>query len=163
MKDDVLDLINRFGLKQHPEGGFFVETFRSEHLVELAEGKRSRNLCTVIYYLLPGNQFSSFHSIRSDEIWHFYLGSSVTLHIIKEDGRLDEIRLGFKADKSELFQVVINANSWFAASVNDTGSYSLMGCTVAPGFDFRDWTLASRNELSIKYPQHKEIIKKYTN
>jgi predicted cupin superfamily sugar epimerase len=112
---------------------------------------------------LPGNQFSSFHSIRSDEIWHFYLGSSVTLHIIKEDGRLDEIRLGFKADKSELFQVVINANSWFAASVNDTGSYSLMGCTVAPGFDFRDWTLASRNELSIKYPQHKEIIKKYTN
>lgn len=163
MKDRVSDLINRLGLKQHPEGGFFVETFRSEHLVELAEDRGSRNLCTVIYYLLSGDQFSSFHAIRSDEIWHFYLGSSATLHIIKDDGRLDEIRLGVKADKGEIFQVVINANSWFAASVNDTSSYSLMGCTVAPGFDFRDWTPASRNELSIKYPQHKEIIRKYTN
>jgi len=156
-------LINRLGLKQHPEGGFFVETFRSEHLVELAEDRGSRSLCTVIYYLLSGDQFSSFHSIRSDEIWHFYLGSSVTLHIINDDGRLDEIRLGVKADKGEIFQVVINANSWFAASVNDTSSYSLMGCTVAPGFDFRDWTLGDKEKLSRKYPQHEELIKKYTN
>lgn len=163
MKDGVLDLINKLGLKQHPEGGFFAETFRSKHLMELPKDKGSRNLCTVIYYLLPGDQFSSFHSIGSDEIWHFYLGSSVTLHIIKDNGRLYEIRLGVEVDKGEIFQVVINANSWFAASVNDTSSYSLVGCTVAPGFDFRDWTPASRKELLIKYPKHKKIIKKYTN
>jgi uncharacterized protein len=163
LNDTVLSLISKLGLKQHPEGGFFAETFRSEYLVELREDKRFRSLCTIIYYLLPGDQFSSFHSIRSDEIWHFYLGSSVTLHVIKEDGKLNEIRLGTNVQKEELLQVVINANSWFAASVNDTSSFSLMGCTVSPGFDFGDWTLANRKELSTKYPQHEQIISKYTN
>jgi predicted cupin superfamily sugar epimerase len=159
----VLDLISRLGLKQHPEGGFFIETFRSEFLMRLANHKGARNLCTIIYYLLPGEQFSSFHTIKSDEIWHFYLGSSIDLHIIRDDGTLDEVRLGANVFEGEIFQVVVKANSWFAASVNDTTSFSLMGCTVTPGFDFRDWTLGNREKLSRMYPQHEEIIKKYTN
>ena len=113
------DLISKLGLKQHPEGGFFIETFRSEYLVSLAKYKGSRNLCTIIYYLLLGEQFSSFHAIKSDEIWHFYLGSSVDLHIIRDDGTLDEVRLGTNVEEGEFFQVIVKANSWFAASVND--------------------------------------------
>jgi predicted cupin superfamily sugar epimerase len=113
--------------------------------------------------LLLGEQFSSFHAIKSDEIWHFYLGSRVDLHIIRDDGTLDEVRLGANVEEGEFFQVIVKANSWFAASVNDTSSFSLMGCTVTPGFDFCDWTLGDREKLSRKYPQHEEIIKKYTN
>jgi predicted cupin superfamily sugar epimerase len=113
--------------------------------------------------LLVGEQFSSFHAIKSDEIWHFYLGSSVDLHLIRDDGTLDEVRLGTNVDEGEFFQVIVKANSWFAASVNDKSSFSLMGCTVTPGFDFRDWTLGDREKLSREYPQHKELIKKYSN
>jgi uncharacterized protein len=161
--ETVAELISKLGLKQHPEGGFFVETYRSEYLVSLAKYKGSRNLCTIIYYLLLGEQFSSFHAIKSDEIWNFYLGNSVDLHIIRDDGKLEEVRLGTNVEEGEFFQVIVKANSWFAASVNDKSSFSLMGCTVTPGFDFRDWTLGDKEKLSRKYPQHEELIKKYTN
>jgi predicted cupin superfamily sugar epimerase len=148
----------------HPEGGYFVESYRAERLVNLPEYSGSRNTCSIIYYLLEGNQFSSFHTLKSDEIWHFYEGSSLTLHILETDGRLNEIILGSDIySNKESFQVVVKAGAWFAASVNDHNSYSLVGCTVSPGFDYRDWKLVGMDILIKKFPQHKSTIEKYTS
>jgi uncharacterized protein len=111
------------------------------------------------------DQFSSFHRIKSDEIWHFYAGSSLSLQIIEgqgdDDSKLTEIRLGPNTYKNETFQTVINAGSWFAASLVDHNSYCLVGCTVSPGFDYRDWELGSVEMLTRIYPKHKSIIEKY--
>jgi uncharacterized protein len=159
--------IEKLNLRQHPEGGFFIETYKSEKYVNLPEYDGPRHASTAIYYLLIGDQFSSFHRIKSDEIWHFYAGSSLSLHIIegKEDNddiSLNEVRLGSNIDNKEIFQAVIKAGSWFAASVDDHNSYCLVGCTVSPGFDYRDWELGELQTMNSLYPQYKSIIEKYT-
>ena len=154
--------IKKLNLQEHPEGGYYIEVHRSEILVGLHRNKSFRSACTVIYYLLKGDQFSSFHMLMSDETWHFCLGSSITLHIIKGDGALSEIKLGMNFDDNEGFQAIIGSGSWFAASVNDVSSYSLVGCTVSPGFDYRDWKMANIKSLTKLYPQHKAVIEKYT-
>jgi predicted cupin superfamily sugar epimerase len=101
--------------------------------------------------------------MKSDELWHFYAGSSLTLHIIERDGKLNKVILGANIDnKEEAFQAVVKSGSWFAASVNDHDSYSLVGCTVSPGFDYNDWKLGDVKTLIKTYPEHKSIIKKYT-
>jgi len=148
----------------HPEGGYFVESYRAERRVTLPDYNGPRNTCTAIYYLLEGDQFSSFHTLKSDEIWHFYAGSSLTLHIIERDGMLHEIILGSDIESNkETFQTVVKAGAWFAASVNDHNSYSLVGCTVSPGYDYRDWKSEGMGILTKKFPQHKSIIEKYTS
>jgi predicted cupin superfamily sugar epimerase len=86
------------------------------------------------------------------------------LHIIETDGRLNEIILGPDIDSNkETFQAVVKAGAWFAASVNDHYSYSLVGCTVSPGYDYRDWESVDVGILTKKFPQHKSIIEKYTS
>lgn len=157
-------LIKKLCLEKHPEGGYFVESYRADRLVTLPGYNGPRNTCSTIYYLLEGDQFSSFHTLKSDEIWHFYAGSSLTLHIIETDGRLNKIILGSDIDSNkETFQAVVKAGAWFAASVNDHNSYSLVGCTVSPGYDYRDWKLVGMDILTKKFPQHKSIIEKYTS
>jgi uncharacterized protein len=156
--------IEKLNLKQHPEGGFFTEIYRSKRYVHLPEYDGTRSVCTAIYYLLIGDQFSFFHRIKSDEIWHFYAGSSLLLHIIEEKAekpRLMDIRLGSNFDNNETFQAVINSGSWLAASVIDHDSYSLVGCTVSPGFEYRDWEIGQMQILSRLYPQYKSVIEKY--
>ena len=155
--------VNKLRLQKHPEGGYFVETYRSEKVVNLPDYDGSRHACTAIYFLLEGDQFSSFHTMESDELWHFYAGSSLTLHIIRTDGSLIDVRLGTDIDKSETFQTVVKSGSWFAASINNPNSYSLVGCTASPGFDYRDWKLGDVEMLAKRYPQHRSIIEKYTN
>ena len=154
--------IEKLNLQEHPEGGYFVETYKSEKFVSLPEYNGSRHACSAIYYLLVGDQFSSFHRLKSDELWHFYSGSSLSLHIIKRDRKLNEIILGTDIDSRETFQAVVKSDSWFAASVNDHNSYSLVGCTVSPGFDYRDWELGSTEMLTKMYPQHESLIQRYT-
>lgn len=147
--------VKKLGLKRHPEGGYYIETYRSGTQIDvLALGRRSAG--TAIYYLLERGQFSAFHRIRSDEIWHFYAGSPLVLHVIDRQGRLEKIALG----RQGKMQAVVSAGCWFSASAS--GPYSLVGCTVAPGFDFRDFELARRDELVSLYPQHRQIIVKYT-
>jgi predicted cupin superfamily sugar epimerase len=131
-------------------------------LVHLSRKESFRNACTVIYYLLTEDQFCSFHTLESDETWHFYDGSSMTLHIIKTNGIFNEVKLGTNFDQNETFQAVVGSGSWFAASVNDISSYSLVGCTVSPGFDYRDWNIAQIESLAKIFPQHRAIIEKYT-
>lgn len=154
--------IEKLNLRRHSEGGFFIETYRSERHVNLPEYDGPRSACTAIYYLLIGDDVSFFHRIMSDEIWHFYAGSSLSLHIIEEEEetKLIEIRLGSNIDNNETFQTVIKSGSWFASVIN-RDSYSLVGCTVSPGFDYRDWQLGELQTMKRLYPQYKSIIEKY--
>jgi predicted cupin superfamily sugar epimerase len=154
--------INKLNLQEHPEGGYFAETYKSEKLVRLPGYDGPRHSCTAIYYMLTGEQFASFHIMKSDELWHFYAGSSLTLYIIERNGRLSKLRLGADIDKGEFLQVIVKSCSWFAASVNDISSYSLVGCIVSPGFDYRDWKLGDIKTLVTLYPQHQSVIEKYT-
>lgn len=156
--------IKKLCLREHPEGGYFVESYKAEKVVNLPDYDGPRHACSAIYYLLEGHQFSSFHTMKSDELWHFYAGSNLTLHIIETDGRLNQIILGSDVDNNkETFQAVVKSGSWFAASINKHNSYSLVGCTVSPGFDYRDWKLVDIEILTKMYPQHKLIIEKYTS
>lgn len=154
--------IKRLKLDKHPEGGCFTNTYTSDKKIDLRDYDGVRYSCTAIYYLLTGNQFASFHIMKSDEIWHFYSGSSLTLHIIDTKGQMNKILVGPNFDEGERFQVIVKSGCWFAASINEKKSYSLVGCTVSPGFDYRDWKIGNRKKLSEKYPQHKRIIEKYT-
>jgi uncharacterized protein len=154
--------IKKLKLGQHPEGGYFTSTYRSDKIIDLSEYDGRRSACTAIYYLLTGNQFSSFHIMKSDEIWHFYSGSSLTLYIIESKGVLSKVFLGPNFNEGERFQVVVKSGCWFAVSINKKNSYSLVGCTVAPGFNYKDWKIGNRKRLTEMYPEHKKIISKFT-
>lgn len=157
-------LKERLDLSELPgEGGYYKETYRSDKTIILpSETDGERSISTSIYYLLDGTQFSAFHRLKSDEIWHFYIGSSVTLYIINKMENLSEVKLGSNIEKGELFQIQVRAESWFAATVNDISSYALIGCTVSPGFDYLDFELGDRKKLIERYPQHRSIIEKLT-
>ncbi len=154
--------IEKLGLQRHSEGGWFKEIYRSEDLIQKASldtnFQGARNCSTSIYYLLEGEDFSSFHRIKSDEIWHFYTGSSSIEIYWIDNGFLRKEKLGPNFDNGERFQVVAPKNKWFAARLINTKGYALVGCTVSPGFHFDDFELADTS-LSEKYPHLKEEIK----
>ena len=159
-------LIKKLDLKPHPEGGYFRETYRSSgeinsnNLGSNYSGKRNYSTC--IFFLLRSEDFSAFHKINQDEIWHLYDGSALCLHIISEAGVYSQHIVGKDFSNGESPQVIVPGNHWFAASVVDKNSYTLVGCTVSPGFDFQDFILPNRNELLSKFPQHAKIITKLT-
>jgi predicted cupin superfamily sugar epimerase len=157
--------IDRLHLQPHPEGGYFRETYRAPLTLPrsaLPGHGGDRAASTAIYFLLAGDQFSAFHRIRSDELWHFYAGSTLIVHVITPDGEYRQIRLGSSADQGEHFQAVVPAGCWFGSSLLDPNKYALVGCTVAPGFDFADFEMAKRDELIAHYPQHRAIIERLT-
>lgn len=153
-------------LQPHPEGGYFKETYRSPGYIKetsLSEDISGiRNYSTAIYFLLTSETFSAFHRIKQDEIWHFYKGSPIKLHVISEKGDYKYIIIGNNLENGELPQYVVNAKDWFAAEVIGTNKYSLLGCTVSPGFDFKDFELAERKALTSIFPKHSTIIEKLT-
>jgi predicted cupin superfamily sugar epimerase len=153
--------IEKFNMLPHPEGGFFKEVYRSEESIkcENLPGRYNgdRNFSTSIYFLLKEDNFSSFHRLKSDEIWHFYSGSLVRIYIISDEGKLDIIDLG-----EEIFQYAIKAGNWFAAEVIEKDSFSLVGCTVSPGFHFDDFEIGIKDNLLTKFPQHAELIVRMT-
>jgi predicted cupin superfamily sugar epimerase len=154
------------GLEPHPDGGYYRETYRSKTWLadeSLPEGfSGPRRVSTAIYFLLDGSGFNHLHRLQSDEMWHFYAGSSLTIHIILEDGAYSQIRLGPGPEAGQAFQGVVPAGCWFGAAVDDPESFSLVGCTVAPGFDFDDFEMGDRQRLLARYPQHAAIIKRLT-
>ena len=158
--------INKLQLATHIEGGAFREIYRSPVIAPLQalpstfEGER--NFCTSIYFLLQQHQFSAFHKIKSDEVWHFYYGDPLIVYEIDRQGQMIEHRLGCDPDNNENFQCVIAAGNWFAARLAPGGEYALVGCTVSPGFDFADFELAGREELVRMYPEHREVIRDLT-
>ena len=159
--------IKSLELIKHPEGGWYVEVYRSkeiirkEHLPERYTGDRTYS--TSIYYLLKGGEFSAFHRIKSDELWHFYDGDAVRIHIIEKAGDYSAVRLGRNIEQGEVLQFTVPHSTWFAAEVEKQGSFALLGCTVSPGFDFEDFEIGKREELCRLYPLLKKTIIKLTN
>jgi uncharacterized protein len=157
---DAKVLIQILQLKTHPEGGFYSETYRSTESIVTDSGK-VRNTSTAIYYLLENEDKSHFHRIQSDELWFFHQGQALEINVINGT-QFKIILLGNDIEKGEVPQAIIPANSWFASSIKNASGFSLVSCTVAPGFDFEDFELASRENLIQEYPHLKTIIEKYT-
>lgn len=148
-------LVQRLGLQPHPEGGFYRETYRSPLPVQRPDGAQ-RAASTAIYYLLCNGAHSAWHRIRADEIWHFYSGSSLLIHEIAAGGVLHTHRLG--AEPGAAFQAVVAAGHWFAAELADPKTFALVGCTVAPGFEFNEFELADSAALQQRHPDHAALI-----
>ena len=157
--------IDQLQLLAHPEGGFYRETYRASEVIPTSglpqRFRDVRNFSTAIYFLLRSADRSIFHRIKSDELWHFYAGSSLSIYVFYK-GELVVYTLGSALEKNQSLQIVIPANCWFGAKVNEGNSYVLAGCTVAPGFDFNDFELADRSALLKEFPQHQKIIEMLT-
>jgi len=157
--------IERLGLAPHPEGGWFRETYRAALRLPAAalEGYGgARAASTAIYFLLEGDQTSAFHRLRSDEVWHHHAGSSLTLHLLEEGLGYRSLHLGGAARGETWPQAVVPGGVWFGATVDAADGYALVGCTVAPGFDFADFEMARREELLDRFPQHRGIVERLT-
>lgn len=158
--------VEKLKLQPHPEGGFFREIYRSPEIIpKSALPERfpaARVFSTSIYFLLDKDNFSAFHRIKQDELWHFYDGTSLTLHILDPEGLYSMAKLGKNVEEGENPQVIVKAGCFFAAEIKDKNCFTLAGCTVAPGFDFSDFEMPDRNTLKELFPQHAEIINKLT-
>jgi uncharacterized protein len=157
--------IEHLQLKAHPEGGFYRETYRSQETIGSGglpgRFRGDRNFSTAIYFMLRSQDRSVFHRIKSDELWHYHAGSSLAIYVLQAR-TLSVHKLGPDVHKGESLQVVVPANCWFGARVEQPGSYTLSGCTVAPGFDFQDFELAERKMLKEEFPGFEEIIELLT-
>ncbi|MEN6456062.1 MAG: cupin domain-containing protein [Prolixibacteraceae bacterium] len=154
------EIIQHLQLLPHPEGGYYRETYRSTETLTTSEGK-SRNISTAIYYLLENDDKSHFHRIRSDEIWHFHQKDPLEIFMISQEEMVVKT-LGNNFALGEVPQVVVPAGRWFAARVKNSSGYSLVSCTVAPGFDFTDFELATKENLIREFPHLKETIEIFT-
>jgi predicted cupin superfamily sugar epimerase len=158
-------LIEAYQLEAHPEGGYFKRTFASKDVVKVNDRYEEQNrlASSHIYYLLEDDDFSAFHRIKSDEHWHFYVGDNLILYVLDRQKNLQQIILGNPLlTEGAVFHHCIEQGQWFAASTDAKNSYSFIGCTVAPGFEERDWELAAREKLISEYPQYQDLITRYT-
>ena len=166
MRPDATYWLNKLQLTNHVEGGAFREVYRSELVIPRHSlplfFQGNRPAATHIYFLLCKGQFSAFHRIAADEAWHFYSGDALLVHEITHSGRLVTHRLGSDPENGEAFFTTVGAGSWFASVLADGGEYALVGCTVAPGFDFADFELADREMLTARHPEHAELIRRLT-
>lgn len=155
--------IEQLKLAPHIEGGFYREIYRSSGIISAGtlppEFEGMRNYATSIYFLLRGSDFSAFHRIRQDEVWHFYDGSDIIFHFIASDGE-------YRIEKSGLDcgtpQIIVPAGTWFAVELMNKEGFALAGCVVSPGFDFRDFEMPCREELIEIFPQYCDIIRRLT-
>lgn len=156
--DRTIDqLISELNLTPHPEGGFYSETYRSEETIT----DKNRNLVTAIYFLLTSENVSKFHRIKSDELWFFHSGSPLIVHTLDEKGHNQNL-IGNDISKGQQPQFLVPKNTIFGSTVYNENSYSLVSCVVAPGFDFADFELFSKDDLLSSFPDHFEIISRMT-
>lgn len=159
-------LISQLQLSPHPEGGYFRQTYSDEVTIEAsalpAGFAGARSASTAIYFLLRDGDFSAFHRIESDELWHFYAGDPLEVIVLKADGMLEVILLGSDIAGGQVFQAVVRAGQWFGSRLVQGGSFALVGCTVAPGFHFDDFEMARRDDLIDTFPQHRTVIEQMT-
>lgn len=161
----VPDLVELYDMQPHPEGGYFKETYRAIDSIPgsvLPKHSGDRSYSTGIYFLLPEGSVSKFHRIKSDEMWHFYLGGPLTIVQIDPNGKVEEVVLGTNIKSGQKVQHVVPAGYWFGAYPNPGSDFSFVGCTVAPGFDFADFEMGERKQLLTQVPQAKEVIEKLT-
>jgi len=160
------DLIRHFDLQPHPEGGYFRQTYRSSGVIRQSALPPAfggdRAYATMIYYLLPKGAKSHLHRLQSDEMWHFYLGGPMHVAQLNAGGREETVTLGSDVTRGEQLQYVAPAGTWFGAYPAEGTEYSLVGCTVAPGFEFSDFELARREVMLREFPDAKRIIEMLT-
>jgi uncharacterized protein len=163
---DAETVIRQLGLKPHPEGGFYRETYRCEEDLAAAglPGRygSQRSVSTAIYYMLTPGSCSAMHRLQSDEVFHFYAGDSLTMLQLHADGRAETIILGQDFMAGQRPQVVVPRGVWQGLFLNEGGSFALLGATVAPGFDFADFELAARDDLIRQYPGSAAMIERLT-
>jgi predicted cupin superfamily sugar epimerase len=156
--------INQLQLQPHPEGGYYRETYRATESIAAgalpARFVGARSFGTSIYYLLQQGDYSAFHRIKSDECWHFYAGDALLIHLIDLDASYRCVRLGDRIEQGDVFQFVVPAMAWFAAEPARDSAFALVGCTVAPGFDFNDFQMGDKAKLTSDFPQHAHIIER---
>ena len=145
---DIHTIIDALNLEPHPEGGFYKEMHRSKTTVQDLKGSRIKSAHTSIYYLLSGKDFSSWHRIKSDETWYFHLGCDVLIYFFDENKLLHSIQVGMA---SKNLQATIPAHTWFAAKPLNENAFCLVSCAVAPGFEFVDFEIARREDLSKEF------------
>jgi predicted cupin superfamily sugar epimerase len=166
MDETAKQIIDRFQLKPHPEGGYFREVYRSplaiEHPGIPAGHAKTRRTGSLIYYLLEGDAFSAFHRVRwTDEAWHLYAGGPLELHVIDQAGVYESRRLSCDLLSGEP-TTIVDAGVWQATRLADTASWAFSGCTVSPGFDFDDFEMPDATALIEQYPEHAKIIRALT-
>ena len=148
------------------EGGYYVETYRSrEEIVRAALPTRynsERNFGTAILYLLTPESVSALHRLKSDEIFHFYLGDPVTMLQLHPGGTSEIITLGHDVLSGQRVQVTVPTDTWQGCFLNEGGGFALMGTTVAPGFESADFEAGRQDELLGQYPDQRDLILKLT-
>jgi predicted cupin superfamily sugar epimerase len=137
LPQQAADIIARLDLQPHPEGGHYRETFR-----DISVDAEGRSRSTAIYFLLARSERSHWHRIDAVETWHYYAGSALTLRIADENGERS-IKLGADLVAGEVPQAIVPAHAWQTAE--STGDWTLVGCTVAPGFEFAKFELAPKD------------------
>jgi predicted cupin superfamily sugar epimerase len=166
MHPEAERLVATLGLQPHPEGGYYRETWRSALSTEFdgtGGGPVGPRSCgTAIFYLLAGEDVSRLHRLKADEIFHLYAGGPLAIHILAEGSGYRTVTLGADLEAGQVFQAVIPAGCWFGASLVEPGTFALVGCTVAPGFDFADFEMGDRNALLDVFAEHEEIIRRLT-
>lgn len=152
------EIVRQLALVPHPEGGFYRETYRAP--IEVPTDRGVRAASTSIYFLVPRGSFSALHRIRSDEVWHHYAGASLEVVTIDDAGVRLDLHLGADLAGGERPQGVVPSGVWFGARISegDPAPWALVGCTVAPGFDFADFELAERGKLQARFPAHAAVI-----
>jgi predicted cupin superfamily sugar epimerase len=161
------ELIRLLNLQPHPrEGGYFRETYRAADLLPTAalppHYRGPRSASTAIYYLLTPDTCSALHRLGSDEVFHFYLGSPVRMLQLFQDGRSKEVILGPDLSQGQSVQVMVPRGVWQGSVLEPGGDFALLGCTVAPGFEYADYESASRAELLARYPTYADLITRLT-
>lgn len=167
MELDARFIIQKLGLKPLPgEGGFFREIYRSDEKIPASALPPrygcDKHIATSIFYLLTPDCFSAIHRIKSDEIFHFYLGDPVIMLMLYPDGKAEKVVIGNKIDEGQQLQHIVPAGVWQGSYLIEDGKYALMGTTVAPGFDFSDFELGLRKDLISKYPKYAHLIERLT-
>jgi len=156
--------VKNLNMSAHPEGGYYAEVYRSQGSIDAAalpEHAGARNYLTSIYFMLAPGDVSRFHRLKSDEIWYYHAGSSLTLYSISGKGACQARVLGPDLSAGESLQLVVPAETWFGAVSNGPEAV-LVSCAVAPGFDFADFEMAERHNLKQQFPQHAALIDKFT-
>ncbi len=164
MHPDAARLRERLGLRPHPEGGWYRETYRADLELPAAalpagyDGPRAA--ATSILYLLAGGAVSRLHRLRGDELWLHQAGTGLDLHVLQAGGHHERLPLGAGPDRR--LQAVAPAGSWFGAELDDPAGWALVACVMAPGFDPADWELADPQEVLAACPAHADLITRLT-
>ncbi|MEN6385565.1 MAG: cupin domain-containing protein [Phycisphaerales bacterium] len=159
--EDIIKFFNMIPLPN--EGGYYIETYRSHELLNNLPQRYQGQRCfsTSILYLITPASFSKLHKVKSDEIFHFHFGDPVEMLQITETGQVQTLILGTNFLENQKPQAIVPKDTWQAAKLLPGGNFALLGCTVAPGFEFADYQHADKDKIIMQFPDAKALIEKY--